>query len=252
MLFFLKKLIAHSIIPPGIIIILLILSGILLRKRLRLFVFLLAIAIYSISIEPAKDLFMIPLEDAYRVPSIENIKTCDAYVVLGGGINENAPDLSGEGQLSNDSLPRVVEAYRLYIRHKRPIIISGGRVYGKKAEAEIAKRFLMSVGVDETYIITEDKSRDTKENAIFVKGIAEKKGIKKVVLITSAFHMKRSVGLFKKYYPQVLPYPTGYRTSRSAYTVMSYMPNAENITSIAYSIKEYLGIVFYRFIPIGL
>ncbi|MCX8111429.1 MAG: YdcF family protein [Syntrophorhabdaceae bacterium] len=246
MLFFLKKLITYSIVPPGIIILLLILSAIFLRKRLKLFIIIVALAIYGLSIEPVKDLFVIPLEDAYRLPSISEVKTCDAYVVLGGGINENAPDLDGEGQLSNDSLPRVVEAYRLYTHHKRPIILSGGKVYGIKAEADIAKRFLKSLGVDDTHIITEDKSRDTRENAQFVKEIAEKKGIKKVVLITSAFHLKRSVLLFKKYYPQVLPYPTGYRTSRSVYTVMSYMPEAGNIAYIAYSIKEYLGIMFYR------
>ncbi len=251
MLFFLKKLITYTIIPPGIIIILLILAGIFLRKRLRILAIFLGVAIYLMSIEPVKDIFIIPLEDAYKVPSIEDVKTCDAYVVLGGGINENAPDLDGQGQLSNDSLPRVVEAYRLYMRHKVPIILSGGKVYGKKSEAEIAKRFLLSLGVDERHIITEDKSRDTKENALFVKEISEKKGIKKVVLITSAFHMRRSVMLFKRYYPHVLPYPTGYRTSRSEYTAMSYMPMADNIHYIALSIKEYLGIVFYRFAPKG-
>lgn len=249
MLFFLKKLITFCIVPPGIIIILLILSAIFLRKRLRVFVVIVAIAIYALSIEPVKDMFIIPLEDAYRPPSISEVRSCDAYIVLGGGINENAPGLDGEGQLSNDSLPRVVEAYRLYIRHKRPIILSGGKVYGIKEEAEIAKRFLISVGVDEAHIITEGKSRDTRENALFVKEIAEKKGIKRAVLITSAFHMKRSVQLFKKYYPDILPYPTGYRTSRSVYTVMSYMPDASNIACIAYSIKEYMGIMFYRLIP---
>lgn len=252
MLFLLKKLITYTIVPPGIIIILLILAGIFLRKRLRLFAIFLGIAIYLMSIEPVKDLFITPLEDAYKVPSIEDIKTCNAYVVLGGGINENAPDLNGSGQLSNDSLPRVVEAYRLYMRHKVPIILSGGKAYGKKPEAEIAKRFLLSLGVDERHIITEDKSRDTKENALFVKEIAEKREIKKVVLITSAFHLRRSVMLFKRYYPHILPYPTGYRTSRAEYNVMSYMPIADNIHYIANSIKEYLGIFFYRFAPKGI
>ncbi|HOJ70289.1 MAG TPA: YdcF family protein [Syntrophorhabdaceae bacterium] len=249
MLFFLKKLITYSIVPPGIIIILLILSAIFLRKRLRFFIIIVALAIYALSIEPVKDIFIIPLEDAYKPPSINDVKSCDAYVVLGGGINENAPGLDGEGQLSNDSLPRVVEAYRLYIRHKRPIILSGGKVYGIKEEAEIAKKFLISLGVDETYIITEGKSRDTHENALFVKEILEKKGVKKAVLITSAFHMKRSVQLFRRYFPQILPYPTGYRTSRSVYTVMSYMPDAGNITYIAYSLKEYMGILFYKIKP---
>ncbi|HOJ43652.1 MAG TPA: YdcF family protein [Syntrophorhabdaceae bacterium] len=225
MLFFLKKLITFCIVPPGIIIIFLIISAWLLKKKWRLFNTGLAVAIYLISIEPVKDLFIIPLEDAYKVPQIETIRTYDAYVVLGGGINENAPDLNGEGQLTSESLPRAVDAFRLYKIEKKPIILSGGRVYGKKPEAEIAKKFLISLGVDEKDIIIEENSRDTYENALLVKEILKNKGLEKIVLITSAFHMKRSVQLFKRHFSYILPYPTGYRTSRTDYNVISYMPN---------------------------
>ncbi len=249
MLFFLKKLITFCIVPPGIIIIFLIISAWLLKKKWRLFNTGLAVAIYLISIEPVKDLFIIPLEDAYKVPQIETIRTYDAYVVLGGGINENAPDLNGEGQLTSESLPRAVDAFRLYKIEKKPIILSGGRVYGKKPEAEIAKKFLISLGVDEKDIIIEENSRDTYENALLVKEILKNKGLEKIVLITSAFHMKRSVQLFKRHFSYILPYPTGYRTSRTDYNVISYMPNGENIAYVAYSIKEYIGILFYKIKP---
>ncbi|MCX7965926.1 MAG: YdcF family protein [Syntrophorhabdaceae bacterium] len=246
MLFFIKKLITFLIIPPGIIIVLLFVSAFFIKKRWKIVNIALAGIIYLISIEPVKDMFIIPLEDAYNIPSIESIKTCDAYVVLGGGLNENAPDLVGEGQLTSESLPRVIDAYRLYRMERKPIILSGGRVYGKKPEAEVAKRFLISLGVSEKDIITEENSKDTYENAQLVKEILSKKGLKRIVLITSAFHMKRSEQLFKKHFSFVLPYPTGYRTSRSDYTIMSYMPHGENIAFVAYSVKEYLGILFYR------
>lgn len=246
MMFFLKKLITYSVVPPGMIIILLLLSLIFLRKRLKLFVFFLAIFIYAISIEPVKDLFIIPLEDAYKVPSVSEIKSCDAYIVLGGGINENAPDIDGVGQLSNDSMPRVISAYRLYMINKKPIVLSGGKVYGDKAEAQVAKKMLVSLGVKEKDIITESASKDTYENAKLVSEIAEKIKIKKIALITSAFHMKRSVMLFKKFFKDIVPYPTDYKTARARYNVMSYMPGASNIACIAYSIKEYMGIAFYK------
>lgn len=249
MLFFLKKLITFCVIPPGILIVFLIISAFILKKRWRVFNVFLAIVIYLISIEPVKDMFILPLEDAYRVPSSESIKACDAYVVLGGGLNENAPDLTGDGQLGSESLPRVIDAYRLYRMEKKPIILSGGKVYGNKPEAQVAKKFLISLGVAEKDIIAEENSKDTFENALFVKEILDKYGLKRIVLITSAFHMKRSVQLFKKHISFVLPYPTGYRTSRSHYNVISYMPNGENIAFVAYSIKEYLGILFYRLKP---
>jgi len=246
MLFFLKKLLTFCIIPPGIIIILLIVSAFFIKKRWKTLNIILALVLYSISIEPVKDMFITPLEDAYRVPPMESLKKYDAYIVLGGGINENAPDLNGEGQLSSESLPRVVDAYRLYKIEKKPIILSGGRVYGKKSEAQIAKKFLISLGVNERDIIIEENSRDTYENALLVKEILKNKGLNKIILITSAFHMKRSVQLFKKHFSHILPYPTGYRTSRSDYNVLSYMPNGENIAFVAYSIKEYMGIMYYK------
>ncbi|HPU28820.1 MAG TPA: YdcF family protein [Syntrophorhabdaceae bacterium] len=245
MLFFLKKLVTFCIVPPGIVIILLIVTAFLIKKRWKILNIILALVLYSISIELVKDMFIIPLEDAYKVPPVEAIKNYDAYVVLGGGINENAPDLNGEGQLSSESLPRVVDAYRLYKMERKPIILSGGRVYGEKPEAQIAKKFLISLGVNEKDIITEENSRDTYENALLVKEILEKKGLNRIILISSAFHMKRSVQLFKKHFSHILPYPTGYRASRSNYNVLSYMPNGENIAFVAYSIKEYMGIMYY-------
>jgi uncharacterized SAM-binding protein YcdF (DUF218 family) len=244
--FVLKKILTSIFLPLGFVIIFLVLSALFTRKRLGVCAVALAALIYVLSINPTAELFMRPLEDAYKPADFAEVSTCDAYVVLGGGINENVPDIDGLGTLSSYALPRVVTAYRLYVRAKKPIIFSGGKIFNRTAEAEIAKRFLISLGVPSHHIITEAKSIDTYENAQYVKEIADRYQLKKIVLITSAAHMKRSYLLFNKRFKEIVPYPTDYRTSRGSYDVLSFLPNTWSLGLVEIAVKEYLGILFYR------
>ena len=79
-----------------------------------------------------------------------------------------------------------------------------------------------------------------------VKELAKKHKITRIVLITNAYHMKRSKMLFDKHFKEVLPFPTGYKSSRMKYDIFSYLPNAGNTAVISIAIKEYLGIIFYK------
>ncbi|MBA4419421.1 MAG: YdcF family protein, partial [Syntrophus sp. (in: bacteria)] len=125
-------------------------------------------------------------------------------------------------------------------------LISGGNVFGREPEAEVTKRFLKSLGVKESDIIPESKSQDTFENARFTRDICKEKGIKSILLITNAYHMRRSVMLFHKYFSDILPYPTGYKVSEGSYNLFSFLPDASNIAGIATALKEYMGILFYK------
>lgn len=245
-MFILKKIITLAILPPGIFIILFLLGAIFLKKRLKLFVISMAILLYIFSINPTKDMFLLPLENTFKPLPVDTIKTYDAYVVLGGGILGNAPDIGGKGIPGEDALERIVCAFRLFQISKKPIIISGGYTSGNVSEAEIAKKLLLSFGVDGSYILPESKSIDTFGNARYVKELAERHKITRIVLITNAYHMKRSKMLFDRHFNEVLPFPTGYKTSRMGYGVSSYMPNAGNAAIISLAIKEYLGIIFYK------
>jgi uncharacterized SAM-binding protein YcdF (DUF218 family) len=246
MIFILKKIFTSIFLPLGFVIILLLLSGVFMKKKLRIYAIILAVFIYVLSINPTAELFIRPLEDAYRPASLAEVATCDVYVVLGGGINENVPDIDGKGALSAYALSRVTTAYRLYMRDKKPIIFTGGKIFNRAPEAEIAKRFLISLGVPPHHIITEEKSTDTYENAQYVKEIADKHQFKKIVLITSAFHMKRSYLLFNKRFQEIVPYPADYWTSRGSYDVLNFLPNAWSLALVESAMKEYLGILFYK------
>jgi len=246
MMFILKKIITSMCLPLGFVIALLVLSGVFMKKKLRIYAITLAVFIYVLSINPTAELFIRPLEDAFKPASLAEVATCDVYVVLGGGINEDVPDINGKGALSGYALSRVATAYRLYMRDKKPIIFTGGKIFNRTPEAEIAKRFLVSLGVPPHHIITEEKSMDTYENAQYVKELTDKHQFKKIVLITSAFHMKRSYMLFNKRFQEMVPYPADYQISRGGYDLLSFLPNAWNLNLVESAVKEYLGILFYK------
>ncbi len=183
------------------------------------------------------------------MPSIDQIKKADAYVYLGGGVFDGTPDIYGKGTLAGDAFPRLLATCRLYRIARKPIVLSGGPALSSKlAESEVAKKVLLELGVPAEDIITEAKSMDTIDNARFSADICKKKGLKRIVLITSAFHMKRSVLLFKRFFgDDITPCPTAYRT-RGTYRFSSFMPGADNIADISLALKEYMGIVFYRYV----
>ena len=246
--FIIKKLVTALLLPPGIFIVALLVTALFAKNKLRIWLFILAGLLYAVSIEPTARLFMMPLEDAYKLPTMTQVGQCDAYVVLGAGVIDNAPDITGPGALSEQALARVMAAYRLYRVHRKPIIFSGGKIFNKPAESDIAVKTFLSLGVQRGRIIKEDRSVDTAENARFVKEVADRQGIKKIVLITSAYHMKRSCMLFNRYFKdtEIVAYPAHYETSRGNYSLLSWLPDGDRLAISGMALKEYLGIAFYK------
>jgi uncharacterized SAM-binding protein YcdF (DUF218 family) len=249
-LFLAKKIITSFLIPPGVFISILIVSTIFSKKKTRILLCVLAFFIYFISLEPTKDFILIPLENSYPLPSFERIRACDAYLVLGSSVREGAPSLKGKGELSEEGCERVLGAFMLYSLEKRPIILTGGSIFRKEADSPYAKRLLLSLGVKERDIVVETKSRDTEENAKYAKEIAKELKIRRIVLITNAYHMRRAYILFSKYF-EVTPYPVGFRTSRRSYDYLSFLPEASNLRYVASGIREYLGLAYLKFFPKG-
>lgn len=92
---------------------------------------------------------------------------------------EGVPDLSGEGVPASQAYPRIVTAVRLHRRLGLPVIVSGGRIRAEDTpEAVIVKRFLVDLGVAESQVILEERSRDTHENAVFTKAVCEREGFR--------------------------------------------------------------------------
>lgn len=151
------------------------------------------------------------LESAYEPPANPQ---GDVIIMLGGGAMPDSPDVDGTGALCASPANRLLTAVRLQRRLDVPILVSGGQVYSDSGpEAQIARRILLSLGVPDDKILVETKSINTTQNAKFSTEILRGHGLSQPLLVTSAFHMKRSVLNFEKQGVAVTAYPADYQVS---------------------------------------
>jgi uncharacterized SAM-binding protein YcdF (DUF218 family) len=236
-MFFLKKLITHFILPPGLLVIAFVLLGILTKRKLaKLLAFSFALFVYLLSVEPIKDVLYKPLEEAYPVTSKPE---GDAIVILGGGAYNT-------GILKEDSTKRLLTGFVLHKQTNLPIILSGGASIGTLPEAEIMKGLLLTLGVNKGKIYTDVNSKDTEENAQEVKKLCERLRCRRVVLVSSAYHMRRAVLAFQKAGLEVVPYPTDFKRDMR-YNLYSLLPKMGVFADSYKALREYLGLVWYSF-----
>ncbi len=252
-MFYLSKVISSFILPPGLIIVFLtIIAFLLWKKRQRKGLFLTvytAIIVYLISIEPVKNFLLSPLENKYPFP--ENLKNleCDIIVILGGGIIRGSPDSNGKASPSETTLKRLFMGYKLWKEIKKPILVSGGKVFYKNGETEasVMKDTLIELGVPEKEILKEEKSRNTYENVKDIKDIMDKYGYQIACLVTSAYHMPRSAYVFQSLYIPVEPVPTDYLIDKKPFGWYSFIPRLDYFKGSVKALKEYIGIFYYTF-----
>jgi uncharacterized SAM-binding protein YcdF (DUF218 family) len=246
-MFVFKKLVTPFLLPPGMFIVCLMLSSLWFVSRRNckagLVNFSIGFLMWFFSIAPVGNAFLRGLESNYGIPA--NVSG-DVIVLLGGGVNGKAPDLSGYGVPSEEALGRLVTAVRLQKKLKIPIIVSGGKGFEHgTVEALILRRFLVDLGVPAKKIIMEQSSRDTFENAKYTRQTCDEFGYKKPVLVTSSYHMHRSVLSFKQAGMEVTPFPASFRTWQGQeYRWNSYLPG--NFKNVSVALHEYLGMAFYE------
>jgi uncharacterized SAM-binding protein YcdF (DUF218 family) len=247
LLFILKKVMTAILLPPGLIVVLLILFALFVRK-LKAFTIIAAALLYMLSIEPVKDLLLRPLEASVPVPTKEDIKVCQAYIILGAGLYDGTPELDLKGSLSADGYPRVLSALRLYHMDPKPIVPTGGKTYQKRSETELTRELLLSMGVaqKDIYLNTPSRDVDTLGNAWYAKSVLLPVRVTRVVVVTSAYHAKRSQMIFSRFFDQVVIFPTGFKTGSNRYRYGSFLPDANNLLGVGLAVKEYLGLAFYR------
>ncbi len=245
-MFALKKIISSFIIMPGILIMLLILS-VIFRNKIKTWKLnvILIFFIYLVSIFPVANFFIGKIE---KHSIYTGTPAADVIILLGGGYIQGVTDITGRNIPSPDMLVRIVEAVRLYNRYKLPIIFTGGPFEPGGGESLTVKRFLTDLGVNPNHIILEDKSIDTVENAAFVKAILGGSFHKKAVLITSAFHMKRSELIFKRYgFDMALHSAGGCHENREHLNFMDFLPDPHELGISSLALRELIGYNFYRF-----
>ncbi len=193
-------------------------------------------------------LMLNPLEERFARPA-EMPARVDGLVVLGGGF-EGAINLVRGGYDLNSGGDRFVEAAILARRFPDArVLVSGGTgtlVLEGEGDADTAPRLLTALGVDRTRLILENRSRNTYENAQFSREMADPKPGETWLLVTSAFHMPRSVGLFRKAGFDVVPWPVDYRTSGEEGIGLFRDNPADSLQTATMAIREWIGLAAYR------
>ena len=174
----------------------------------------------------------------------QNLFPLKFVVVLGGG-HTSDHKLPVTSQISESSLVRLIEGiiiYRKSIGSK--LVLSGGIVFDPVPEAEIMARVAEKLGVDRKDIILETLSKDTGDQAIFIKSIVKNKPF---VLVTSANHMPRAMAMFQKSGLSPIPAPTKhYIKQRRGLQPDSLFPKAINLHKARIAFHEYLGMVWAK------
>lgn len=251
-LFLIKKTITPFILPPGIFIlpVFLISFFLVFRKRDRLALGILSVCVllWALSTAPVANTLMWGLEADVAIPSDA---TGDVIILLGGGIIDGVPDLTGQAAPSQQMMGRVVAAVRLYKRLKLPIIVTGGsrEEAGTIAEAPVVKRFLEDLGVPAEMIIEEDRARDTVENAQFSAAICRQKNYSRPIVLTSAYHLRRARMAFAAADMDVVLFPAYYLgSSDPKFTWMDWLPRARALYTSSMALHEYVGLLYYRIV----
>lgn len=245
MIYFLKFW-ASFLLPPGIIILALLAFNIWLyrlKKRAAKILSIIIVFFYIISTNYFGGIILKFQESQYNPPPISS---GDVIIMLGGGATLDTPDFDGLGNLSGNAANRLLTAARLQRQLNVPIILSGGQVFEDSGrEAVIGKRMLLGIGIPEDMIIVEDSSFNTKQNAEYTKRILDVRGFRKPILVTSAFHMERSVLNFLRIGVAVTPFPTDYLANRKndGLYLNNFVPSADGLRNVSIVLRERLGIL---------
>jgi uncharacterized SAM-binding protein YcdF (DUF218 family) len=189
------------------------------------------------------------LEGRYRPISVESLPRGDAILVLGGGVKGvQAPRLYPDLSAAAD---RVWHGARLFHARKASVVVlSGGRLpweEGQGPEADAMLQFLIDLGVPKDKVILERRSRNTYENAREVRRLLAAGGRTKVLLVTSALHMRRAEATFEGVGLDVVPVATDYEVETEArLTLLDLLPDAAALEGSSRALKEYLGLWVYR------
>ena len=252
MFFVLSKTIGVMLLPTNFLIGLGLIGAILLATRFartgrRLVVtalVLLAIAGFS----PLGNLLLNPLEQRFP-PWVSAPSAPDGIIVLGGSID---PDLSiaHDTTVVRSAPDRITAAAGLAHRYPNArIVFTGGSsnlISNDAKEADFAAALFESLGVSASRLTMERSSRNTQENAEFTRALAAPMAGQRWLLVTSAFHMPRSVGLFRKAGFAVEPYPVDWRVGGRD-NLFSFSNQAtDGLGRTDQAVREWVGLVAYR------
>ncbi len=250
-MFLASKLLSFAIEPLFWVLVFLATGLLLMWRRPRLgrgLVWLALLALIGSSWTSGPEELVRALESRYPRPQSIDMQQQVGIVVLGGALS-NSRLWTEHGQVGlNDQAERMTEAVALMRQYPHlRLLFTGGiaAVDGSGAtEAQRARMFFDSMGVDPARVLYEDQSRNTHENALYSAGLAGIDRRQPWLLLTSAFHMPRAKGVFDRVGWNVTPWPVDYRSTAHDSWFDFSLHYGPGLWTLA--LHEWLGIWAYR------
>jgi uncharacterized SAM-binding protein YcdF (DUF218 family) len=253
---FLEKFLPLFIYPLGFALILLILVLILReRSKAQTFTIVLAVMILWLCSTRYVSLTLVKSLE-WRYLPLPEMPAADVIVVLGGGTE--SPQYPRPMVEVNAAGDRVIYAAELFKQGKGSfILVSGGNIPALDARtttpAEDMALLLNMLGVPLDAVWMQPSSANTAEDALYSSILLKERGISRVILVTSAIHMPRAVGLFTANGIDVTPAPVDYTVTQEVWNnlwggnwqemLISAMPNASSLAQTTNAMKEYIGML---------
>jgi uncharacterized SAM-binding protein YcdF (DUF218 family) len=243
---FLYQLLKALLLPPGSLILLLLLALANPQRRLLL---LILILFYLLSSPFVVARLSRPLED-FAALSMQQLRDsrAQAIVVLSGGRHNAADEYAGD-TVGSSTLERLRYAAWLHRRSGLPVIVSGGSPFRREtpAEAQLAAAVLTNeFGVEQ--VLQEGASANTRQNARLTLDLLQQRQIRRIVLVTHAWHMPRALQAFAHGTVHITPAATGFYHRSVAALQPAYrqwLPDTRALLQSRRVLHEYLGQAWY-------
>lgn len=256
MLFVLSK-VFWTLANPGALLALAAFFGLLglavprerVRRLARRLLVVLAAAIVAVAVLPLDRLALTALEARFPAPAALPASV-DGIVVLGGAIQLRRSIDRGAAQL-NEYADRMVAAVALARRYPdaRLVFTGGSSLVLDQAhrEADYARQVFAALGLDQSRVVYESRSRNTHENATLTKRLVAPEPGETWLLVTSAFHMPRAVGVFRQAgWEGLIPYPVDYLTGGWEVAWRPRFSLTASLRGLSLAFHEGIGLLAYR------
>ena len=251
MFFILSKTLGAMLLPTNFLIGVGVVGAVLLLTRFarvgRKLVITSVLLLVVCGLSPLGTLLLYPLEQ--RFPPWDSARGApDGIIVLGASIEADLSAAHGT-PVVRGAPDRIISAAALALRYPNArVVFSGGSanvISNDAREADFAGAIFESLGVAKSRLIMERASRNTVENAQFSKALVAPKDGERWLLVTSAFHMPRSVGLFRKAGFAVEPYPVDWRVGAAAICCRLQTSRPTGWGGRISAVREWMGLIAY-------
>ena len=251
MFFIISKIAGFFALPSNIVAALCVLGIVLLATRFRrtgshILIFgVVAALLFGYS--PLANLMLLPLSERFPAWKSDG-RAPDGIIILGGAIDSDTT-LARNSLEMDSSAERIVTMLQLARTYPNARLVfsggSGNLLQGSASEAPIVGRLLESFGVARDRVVLEGDSRTTTENAVLTRGLVQAKPGELWLLVTSAFHMPRSIGAFRKAGFDVEAYPVDWRTRGWDDAMTPFDKMSAGLARSDVAVHEWTGLIAY-------